>query len=82
MCVTLMKTNVTCLEIAIGSSHRQDSLEQKLGVRYIGGVEEKERRKKKRKEAFQSQVKACVKLMQVLQPEIIVFIGHFRMVTT
>ena len=54
-----------------------DSLEQKLGVRYIGGVEEKERRKKKRKEAFQSQIKACVKLMQVLQPEIIVFIGHW-----
>ena len=54
-----------------------DSLEQKLGVRYIGGVEEKKRRKKKRKEAFQSQVKACVKLMQVLQPEIIVFIGHW-----
>lgn len=41
-------------------------LDEKLSVRYIGGVEEKERRKRKRKEAFITQVKSGVRTMQVL----------------
>ena len=40
-------------------------LDEKMSVKYFGGVEEKERRKKKRKEAFMTQVKSGVRTMQV-----------------
>ena len=43
-----------------------EELDEKLRVRYVGGMEEKERRKKKRKEAFMMQVKCGVRTMQVL----------------
>ena len=42
-----------------------NELDEKLGVRYIGGEAEKERRKIKRKEAFMMQVKSGVRTMQV-----------------
>ena len=42
-------------------------VDDKLRVRYIGGVEEMERRKKKRKEAFMSQVRCGVQTMQVFK---------------
>ena len=40
-------------------------LDDKLAVKYIGGVEEKTRKKKKRKEKFKSQVRKGVNLMMV-----------------
>ena len=52
--------------IHIRSMDLGKELDEKLSVRYIGGMEEKERRKKKRKEAFMVQVKSGVRTVQVL----------------
>ena len=52
--------------IDIRSMDLGKELDEKLSVRYIGGMEEKERRKKKRKEAFMVQVKSGVRTVQVL----------------
>ena len=40
-------------------------MEEKLAVKYIGDVDEKARKKKKRKEKFKTQVKRGVNLMMV-----------------
>lgn len=40
-------------------------LDEKMNVRYLGGVEEAERRKKKRVESFQTQVVCGVQAMKV-----------------
>ena len=44
-------------------------LDRILDVKYTGGVDEKERRKKKRREVFASQVTKAVEMMKVLHLE-------------
>ena len=54
------ETNLSCRSMNVGSL-----VDEKLGVRYTSGSEVIERRKKKRKEKFTTQVARAVKMMKV-----------------